>query len=225
MTDDNKYNGWTNRETWLVKLWIDNERESHLFWRDQSREILKSNTQDTAVHTLTRELESWCDEAEPELTHGLFTDLLTTAISRVDWYEIAQSMVRDCQEESNEPAVNVTDTRVQVSADGALMDVTDLARAAGFIVPVVMTAAAWEHCVQVPNGLAHRTARDRIWDVVEALSQRIERDSRLGDGTPITIQVTIGHRDVTQESIQLKAVLGSDDNAEPVITIMLPEEE
>lgn len=24
-----KYNGWTNRDTWLVKLWLDNDRDNN----------------------------------------------------------------------------------------------------------------------------------------------------------------------------------------------------
>ena len=38
-------------------------------------------------------------------------------------------------------------TRAQALADGALRDVTDLARDAGFRVPVALTAAAWAEAV------------------------------------------------------------------------------
>ena len=35
---DTKYNGWTNYETWAVKLWIDNEQGTQLAWQDAARE-------------------------------------------------------------------------------------------------------------------------------------------------------------------------------------------
>ena len=33
------YNGWTNYETWVVNLWIDNEQGSQDFIRETAKEI------------------------------------------------------------------------------------------------------------------------------------------------------------------------------------------
>ena len=33
-----EYNGWHNYETWLVKLWIDNEEGSYNYWREVAQE-------------------------------------------------------------------------------------------------------------------------------------------------------------------------------------------
>lgn len=38
-------------------------------------------------------------------------------------------------------------TRAQALADGVLVDVSDIAREAGFRVPVALTRTAWEDCV------------------------------------------------------------------------------
>lgn len=34
------YNGWSNYETWNVKLWIDNEEGSYDYWREQTPAVL-----------------------------------------------------------------------------------------------------------------------------------------------------------------------------------------
>ncbi len=36
--DDKTYNGWSTYETWAVALWLDNERSSYDYWREQARE-------------------------------------------------------------------------------------------------------------------------------------------------------------------------------------------
>ena len=42
MNEERKYNGWTNYETWATALWLDNERESYDYWREQAREHRKA---------------------------------------------------------------------------------------------------------------------------------------------------------------------------------------
>lgn len=37
---DNRYQGWTNYETWAVKLWMDNEEPSYLHWKETTRAII-----------------------------------------------------------------------------------------------------------------------------------------------------------------------------------------
>jgi len=38
MSDDKRYNGWTNYETWVVNLWLANEEPSYREWRGQAQE-------------------------------------------------------------------------------------------------------------------------------------------------------------------------------------------
>ena len=51
-------------------------------------------------------------------------------------------------------------TRAQAIADGVLIDATELAKEAGFRIPVAVTAGVWAECVAVPDGCG-RTRRDR----------------------------------------------------------------
>lgn len=79
--DTTRYNGWANHETWLVNLWMDNDEGSYSYWCD------RAETADS-VGTLADMLKEEFEENAPETT-GVYSDLLSTAMSEVDWYEIA----------------------------------------------------------------------------------------------------------------------------------------
>lgn len=34
--EDGRYNGWANRPTWLVHLWLTNEEPSYNYWRAEA---------------------------------------------------------------------------------------------------------------------------------------------------------------------------------------------
>jgi hypothetical protein len=101
------YNGWTNYETWVVSLWMDNDEGSCDYWRDRAREILaeaKRVPSDTftpaedATISLSDEIKEQHEEAQPEVT-GVFADLINAAMSEVNWYEIAEHYVSEVAEE------------------------------------------------------------------------------------------------------------------------------
>lgn len=105
------YQGYTNYETWAVKLWIDNERETQEFWRKKTREILKDAAElqrkehkewtvdETAKFTLEDELREWFEEHKPETDDTVFADLLTASINTVNFQEIAEELINDVKEE------------------------------------------------------------------------------------------------------------------------------
>lgn len=109
------YNGWTNYETWLIKLWIDNNEESYDYWREQTRDCWRypSTNQFIDSHRgrtvlalaerLKNEHEAIVDSAlEPaHLETSFVADLLTGVLSDVDWREIAEALV-DAEELTEE---------------------------------------------------------------------------------------------------------------------------
>ena len=120
-------------------------------------------------------------------------------------------------------------TRAQAVADGVLIDVTDMAREAGFRVPVAVTRAVWEDCVawsdEDSERQVHQDENGRLWDVLwmacmaargcpgrDRLIYRLYRVPRDGSSTAAV-------------ETPLKLVVGPGDRGEPVATIMLPEEE
>ena len=57
----------------------------------------------------------------------------------------------------------------QAIADGVLVDVSKLAKEAGFRFPVAVTAGVWAECVTVPEGVAGQDETGRLWDVLNVL--------------------------------------------------------
>ena len=95
------YNGWSNYETWNVKLWLDNEQGSSEEMRDLARRARSESD-------LAKQIEAYVDEFKPDLGASLFSDLLNTALGEVNWDEIAASYYEeeheDDEEESDEEA-------------------------------------------------------------------------------------------------------------------------
>ena len=219
---ENKYEGSTNRETWLVKLWIDNERGTYFYWRDRTAQILKDQPKDEARHRLAEALQEWVEELEPKIPTSAFSDLLTTAIGRVDWHDIADAMMEEAVERAaaNKDLISVC-TRQHAIADGVLVDVSKLAKEAGFRFPVAMTAAAWTAAVEVPPNAPCQDETGRLWDVLNVL-----RFSVIGrNESEIRFCVSVVGANGVSRRVDLKSISGTGDDAEPVITIMLPHED
>ena len=120
-------------------------------------------------------------------------------------------------------------TRAQAIEDGMLVDVTATAKEAGFVYPVAMTAAAWADCVAWTDEDTKRQAPQdefgRLWDVLWMAKMAAKGG---GGGTEILYSlhcVPRGGKGHQPRLTQLKMVCGPGDTPEPVITIMLPDED
>lgn len=212
----------TNKETWLVKLWIDNDQGMYFYWRDRTAQFLKSVTQKDARNLLAEALEEWFEELAPQLPTSAFSDLMTTAIGRIDWHEIADGLIENAAEAEQPPANLIYSyTRKQAIKDGSLIDVSDLAKEAGFRFPVALTAAAWTAAIEVPPDASCQDETGRLWDVLNVLRFSI------GDGNESEIRfcVSVVASGGGSHRVDLKSICGPGDDAEPVITIMLPHED
>lgn len=112
-------------------------------------------------------------------------------------------------------------TRAQAIADGVLVDVTPLAKEAGFVLPVALTAAVHASCVAVPEGVEAQDETGRLWDLLKVLRARI-RAAPAG-AHELRFQVEVRNR--TAEVHALRALIGPGDAAEPVLTVLLPDED
>jgi len=89
----NKYNGWTNYETWNVNLWLNNDQGTY----DFIVELAKQYADDAPM--LAQALESFVDELQPELEASMFSDILNAAMREVNWQEIADALLEDHKDE------------------------------------------------------------------------------------------------------------------------------
>lgn len=84
-----RYNGWTNYETWLVNLWLDNDQGSQEAVTDLARECFSIEDEDHGASDLAARLEEFVAELYEVPTAGLIADLVNAALGSVDWREIA----------------------------------------------------------------------------------------------------------------------------------------
>jgi hypothetical protein len=90
------YSGWRNYETWVVKLWIDNDESSYNYWQERAKELRKEGME--YILSLSDELKNAFDEDSPLEDAGVYTDLLNSALGEVNWYEIAESILEEVSE-------------------------------------------------------------------------------------------------------------------------------
>ena len=119
-----------------------------------------------------------------------------------------------------------TYTRKQAIDDGILVDITSTAQEAGLKFPVAMTKAAYEDCVEwTAEDSKRQTYQDeagRLWDVVWML--RLAAKNGGSEMRFSLYRVPKGGKGKKARLTFLKAICGPGDTAEPVITIMLPDE-
>ncbi len=123
-----------------------------------------------------------------------------------------------------------TYTRAQAIEDGVLVDPGSMGKEAGFKWPVALTADAWADCVvwtgDDSQQQIHQDQSGRLWDVLYMASHAIRTSKDSGDRLLFQLyRVPRDGRAMKAELTTLKLILGPGDNGEPVITILLPEED
>ncbi len=116
-------------------------------------------------------------------------------------------------------------TRAEAIRDGVLIDVSATAREAGFTYPVALTAAAWARCVAVPPGVLCQDEAGRLWDVLTMLRFAVHRQSNAASEVRFGVQVRNDNRERTPPLVRLKALCGPGDQGEPVVTVLMPDED
>lgn len=124
-------------------------------------------------------------------------------------------------------------SRAEALSDGVLIDVSQLAREAGLKWPVALTAIVWQLIQQIPEQFSHQDVTGRLWDVLWMARLAIHKSD--GQTTELIYQIILPtgentspdeiYSQVEEKLTTLKMVAGPGDNLEPVLTIMLPNED
>lgn len=81
MSESTGYNGYSNYETWLVSLWLNNDRLTY-----DALEAIRA--EDASVRSKAERLEELVQELYEFEPVGLIADFVNAALGRVDWVEI-----------------------------------------------------------------------------------------------------------------------------------------
>ncbi len=90
-----EYSGWTNYETWLANLWMDNDEGLEEYWRERAlRCAVDSTDAEEAADMFAGELEADADERAEQIEGpGFMADLIRAGLREVNWQEIAEHWI------------------------------------------------------------------------------------------------------------------------------------
>lgn len=115
-------------------------------------------------------------------------------------------------------------TRKEALADGVLIDATPVAKEAGIKYPVALTEALWQGYIVPSKELkdSGQSTDGRLWDLLFLFSfyaRKVE--------TQVFVYkcLFLMNPSRSPETKSIKAHIGPGDQGEPVITLMLPEED
>lgn len=87
---------------------------------------------------------------------------------------------------------------------------------------MALTRAVWDAYVEVPPKAEGQDEAGRLWDVLWMLRDGIRRSN---GGSVIEYCLYVRNDNRRPKRVFLKAICGPGDDAEPVITVMLPSED
>ena len=123
-----------------------------------------------------------------------------------------------------------TYTRTQAIDDGVLIDAGPIAKEAGYRWPVALTAAAWSDCVAWADvdseAQVHQDPSGRLWDVLTMGAHAVR--THRGGGDQLNFSLYRVPRDgysTEPKRVTLKLIAGPGDDGQPVMSILLPQED
>lgn len=105
---DQEYNGWTNRETWAMALWFDNEFSLYEMAQEYARAEIEGHDKDEEINPyyLAESLKNYIEEdfltfenvSDNRNLWVMLTDI--GSLYRVNWREIAQNYLDEAKNEA-----------------------------------------------------------------------------------------------------------------------------
>ena len=115
-------------------------------------------------------------------------------------------------------------TRAGALADGVLVDATEIAREAGFRIPVALTADVWADVNDLSGRYvtAEQSPEGRLWDLL-FMAAHVARRPEYRDRSEFVYALIMPLG--AANNYQAKCHIGPGDEGEPVVTILLPDED
>jgi len=116
--------------------------------------------------------------------------------------------------------------RAHAIRDEKPVDVSAIAKKAGFLYPVFITRDLWDGYIEPAPQLQLENATDRLWDTLTMLESTIKSTKNPGSCIWFTVAYQMyfdGQRSI--QDVKLKSVFRPWFDSTPVITIMLPDED
>jgi hypothetical protein len=233
------YEGWSNYETWTVSLWMKSTKASFDHWRQHAarqreaaptcEEVIQGTwtMEEAAQFRLAEQIKAEITDRFPLTTPAVHNDLPSVALGEVNWHEIAEDwLVADFPKENPVhdvfgPVISAY-SRAQAIEDGVLVDVSEMGREAGIKYPIALTFAVWAEYVEVPLGVECQDEQGRLWDILQMFRVAAKQS---GGCSELRFQVLVRNDNTAPKPVTLKAICGPGDTTEPVLTIMLPDED
>lgn len=126
--------------------------------------------------------------------------------------------------ESEEFEVIHAYSRAQAIEDGVLVNLSGLAQEAGFRWPLAVTRSVWSVLEPEPALQAEGQSNEgRAWDMLSVLRFSLRR---AGGGREVHFAPHfVMEADGQPRQVPMRAVSGPGDDGEPVITVMMPDED
>jgi hypothetical protein len=86
------HEGWTNYETWAVALWVDNDEGLYT----ERKRLVRRHDDDAG--DCASALKEWITDMTPDMGATLWADLLQSALSEVNWHELAETWIAESKE-------------------------------------------------------------------------------------------------------------------------------
>ena len=119
-------------------------------------------------------------------------------------------------------------SRAQAIEDGVLVDVSNVAKKSGFKISVAVTSAVWDKYIEwTDEDSSKQTSQDQIGRLHDVLTM-LHFACRRSVDSCVLFRLSVIPRDGRSKSIKtinLKSTIGGGDEGEPVITVMLPNED
>ena len=119
-------------------------------------------------------------------------------------------------------------SREQAIEEGVLIDVTPIARQAGYRIPVALTCALMGDIQDVPEGMRTRPGMEvdsRLFDVLNQGNIAIHRGASRSSELCFTLPLPVGGDTNPYQEYSVKIVIGPDEEDLPCFTFMCPQED